>query len=92
MTCHICTQPIKAGDEVNLHHPVYRSNGGTETRPTHKACHVALHSSRNDFRVWGQVGGRISALSRRWALNLKNVRNDPAHEINRQFYRAMYAH
>jgi hypothetical protein len=92
MTCHVCAQPINQGDVVNHHHVVYRSNGGTETQPTHKACHVALHSSRNDFRVWGRRGGQISALSKQWSFNLLNVRNHPAHEINRAFNRAMYAH
>lgn len=91
MTCALCSQPIKPGD-VNMHHPVYRSNGGTATAPTHKACHVALHSSRNDFAEWGRIGGQISALSRQWAYNLLNVRGDPRHELNRQFNRAMYAH
>ena len=86
MTCHICTQPIKAGDAVNQHHFTYRSQGGTETQPTHKACHVALHSSRNDFRVWGQQGGKQSAKTLRWAFNLKNVSRHPAYESHRWSY------
>jgi hypothetical protein len=92
MTCTLCTQPIAPDDALNMHHPVYRSNGGTETEPMHKACHVALHSSRNDFSEWGKIGGQISALSKQWAFNLRNVRSHAAHEINRQFNRAMYAH
>jgi hypothetical protein len=92
LQCFICTLPISRFDVVNNHHVTYKSQGGTETRPTHRECHVRLHSSRNDFREWGRIGGLISALSRQWAFNLKNVRNDPAHEINRDFYRAMYAH
>lgn len=92
MTCAICTQPIKQGDVVNDHHVVYRSQGGTETAPTHDRCHVALHSTRGDFKRWGQVGGQISALSKQWSFNLLNVRTHKAHEINRAFNRAMYAH
>jgi hypothetical protein len=49
MKCLLCLQPIARGDMVNQHHVIYRSQGGTETEPMHKACHVALHSSRNDF-------------------------------------------
>jgi hypothetical protein len=92
MKCAICALPINQGDVMNQHHVVYQSQGGTETQPTHKACHVALHSSRNDFKVWGRRGGQISALSRQWAHNLRNVREHKAHEINRAFNRAMYAH
>jgi hypothetical protein len=71
---------------VNQHHVTYRSQGGTETQPTHKACHVALHSSRNDFRVWGQQGGKRSAATLRWAFNLKNVSRHPAYESHRWSY------
>ena len=92
MICALCSQPIAAGDALNRHHPIYRLDGGTETQPTHKACHIALHSSRNDFAEWGRIGGQISALSRQWAFNLLNVRTHPAHDLNRQFNRAMYAH
>jgi len=91
MTCALCTQPIAPDGALDRHHPVYRSNGGTETEPMHKACHIALHSSRNDFRTWGRRGGQVSALSRQWAYNLRNVRSDPRHDIDRQFYCAMYA-
>lgn len=62
MTCYLCTQPINPGDAVNQHHVVYRSQGGTETQPAHKACHVALHSSRNDFRAWGQAVSQNLAM------------------------------
>lgn len=92
MTCALCSQPINAGDEINHHHSRYRSQGGTETEATHKACHMALHSARGDFKAWGRTGGQISALSKQWAFNLLNVRNDPAHEINRASYLMSYAH
>jgi hypothetical protein len=90
MTCLFCEQPIAPGD-VNMHHPVYKSNGGRDTKPAHKDCHVSHHSEQGDFRDWGRAGGKLSALTKRWALNLKNVRTHPAHEINRSFYLACYA-
>jgi hypothetical protein len=89
--CFFCEQPIQPGD-VNMHHPVYKSRGGTDTAASHRACHASYHSKQGDFREFGRIGGQISALSRRWAFNLKNVRTDPAHEINRSYYRAYYAH
>ena len=93
MTCHLCSKAIKPGDEINHHHsPVYCSQGGVETEPTHRECHVAFHSARGDFREFGRIGGQISALSKRWSFNLKNVRTDPAHDYNRAFYTAYYAH
>jgi len=87
MTCALCKGAIKPGDEINLHHPVYRSEGGTETQPTHKTCHVAFHSLKGDFRAWG----RLSALTRRWAFNLKHVKDNPAYEFDRQYYLMLYA-
>jgi hypothetical protein len=92
MTCAICFELITPGQPINEHHEVYKCRGGKTTTTVHKNCHIKLHSTRGDFREFGRIGGQISALSRQWAFNLKNVRNDPAHEINRAFYRAMYAH
>ena len=91
MNCLLCSQPIATGDVVDQHHVIYRSNGGTETEPMHKACHVALHSSRNDFAVWGKQGGKKAALTMRWAFNLRNVRTHPAYAEHRQFYLMTYA-
>jgi hypothetical protein len=87
MTCALCSGAIQPGDEINLHHPVYRSEGGTQVEPTHKACHVAYHSNKGDFRAWG----RLSALTRRWAFNLKHVKDNPAYEFDRQYYLMLYA-
>lgn len=92
MTCGLCNTSIKDSEKVNAHHPVYRSNGGTETIPTHERCHRELHSKRGDFRAWGRQGGRASAVTKRWAVNLKNVRDHPAYEISRSFYTALYSH
>jgi len=87
----MCDQQI-APDELNLHHgPVYRSDGGTVTEPVHQSCHVNFHSRAGDFREWGRLGGQLSALSKRWAFNLKGVRTHPAHDINRSFYALHYA-
>jgi hypothetical protein len=92
MTCHLCQAGIAAGDEVNLHHPTPRSQGGTRVEPTHRDCHVRFHSQSNHFREWGKIGGQISALSKQWAFNLRNVKDDPAYDYARQFNRAFYAH
>ena len=36
----------------------------------------------------GQARGKHTEA---WAFNLKNVRNHPAYEFDRQYYRALYA-
>jgi hypothetical protein len=90
--CFFCAAPIQPGDAVNLHHPVYKSQGGIETRPAHKGCHVAHHSNAGEFAAWGRIGGQLTALTRRWAFNLKNVRTNPAYDFDRSYYRALYAH
>jgi hypothetical protein len=92
MTCYLCNQPIDVYSPINWHHPEYKSNGGTETEPTHKECHVEFHSINNDFKQWGKIGGRISALSKRWSFNLLDVREHPAHQVNRDFYLMNYAY
>ena len=86
--CYLCNLPIKATDEVEHHHPTYKSRGGTETRPTHKACHRAHHSNQGDFRAWG----KMSAQTRAWSFNLANVRNHPAYDFDRAYYLMNYAH
>lgn len=91
MTCYLCNQAIRPGEEVNQHHPIYKSNGGIDTEPTHQECHVNYHSTNGDFTKWGKEGGKLSALSKRWAFNLLNVRDDPAYQLERQFYLMTYA-
>jgi len=91
MTCYFCSEAIGPGD-VNMHHPVYRSRGGTHVEPSHRACHVAHHSNRGDFKQWGRIGGQITALTRRWSFNLRGVKDHPAYDFDRSFYLAHYAH
>ena len=91
MTCYLCTQPIDEQQQINWHHPHYKSLGGIETVPTHEQCHVEYHSRKGDFREWGRKGGEISALSKQWAFNLKGVKDDPLYEQARAFNRAFYA-
>lgn len=88
MKCFLCSQPIKPQDEIEYHHPIYKSRGGVEVAPTHKRCHREHHKSKGDFREWG----KMSALTRRWAFNLLNVRNHPAYEFDRAYYLMNYAH
>ena len=90
--CFFCTKEIGPDDEVNLHHPTYKSNGGKVVAPAHKSCHVSHHSTSGDFRAFGRIGGQITATTKRWAFNLRNVRTHPSHEINRAFYTAYYSH
>ncbi len=92
MRCGLCCGAINPGDEVNLHHPIPRSEGGTLTTPTHKACHVAHHSDGGDFREWGRIGGKLSAMTRRWAFNLRGVKDDPLYDAARDFHTTFYAH
>jgi hypothetical protein len=75
--CYVCTEPILPGDVVNNHHVIYRSRGGAQTEPTHKDCHVRLHSDRNDFQVWGRKGGLETARRGWWIFNLKRGANPP---------------
>ena len=90
MNCYFCSQRIAAAD-LNWHHVTPKSEGGVVTVPTHKACHIAHHSSEGHFRAWGGIGGRLTAITRRWAFNLKGVKDNPAYELDRQFYRLYYA-
>ena len=85
--CYFCKQQIRPDQQINLHHPVYRSRGGTEVEPAHESCHVNHHSKQGDFKSWG----RMSAQTRRWAFNLKHVKDNPAFEFDRQYYRMLYA-
>ncbi len=87
MTCHICCKEIRNRQQVEYHHPVYKSRGGTQTAPTHKRCHRNHHQQQGDFREWG----RKSAQTCRWAFNLLNVRTHPAYDAHRQFYLMNYA-
>ena len=88
MNCHICHQPITASDKVEYHHPIYKSRGGTETAAAHAKCHRAFHQSQGDYKAWG----KLSSLSRRWAFNLRHVKDHPAYEFDRQYYLMLYAH
>jgi hypothetical protein len=90
MTCYFCNGRIRAGD-LNIHHPTPKSEGGTVTVPTHKSCHVAHHSQEGHFRAWGRAGGQLSALTCLWAFTLRGVKDNPAYELQRQFYRLYYA-
>jgi hypothetical protein len=88
MTCFLCRKRIRANDAIEYHHPIYKSNGGTEVKPTHKQCHRSHHSSKGDFRYWGQM----SSITRAWSFNLLNVRTHPAYDFDRAYYLANYAH
>jgi hypothetical protein len=86
LICYFCKLEITQDQPVNLHHPTDKSKGGIEVEPAHERCHVEYHSRQGDFRQWG----RQSAQTRRWALNLKNVKDNPAYEFDRQYYLMLY--
>jgi len=92
MICFLCSRRIRKGDAMHLHHPTPKSEGGQKTEPTHRDCHIEHHSTSGQFAEWGREGGKQSALTKRWALNLRNVNAHPAHDLNRSFYIAHYAH
>ena len=87
LICYFCNQEIKPDQPINLHHPQYKSNGGTQVEPAHERCHVEYHSRQGDYRTWGQR----SAETRRWAFNLKGVKDHPAYEFDRAYYLMLYA-
>jgi hypothetical protein len=87
LICYFCKLEIEQDQPVNLHHPTYKSNGGTHVEPSHEKCHVEFHSRKGDFRAWG----KLSSLTRAWAFNLKNVKDNPAYEFDRAYYLMLYA-
>ena len=87
LICFFCIKPITQDQSINLHHPQYKSDGGTEVVPTHERCHVEYHSRKGDYREFG----RRSAETRAWAFNLKGVRNHPAYAFDRAYYLMLYA-
>jgi hypothetical protein len=91
MICFLCKQAITTDQQVEHHHPIYKSEGGTQTAPTHKACHRQYHSEQGDFIAWGRIGGKLSSISRAWSFNLKHVNTHPAFAMDRAFYLANYA-
>ena len=86
LICYFCKTNIRPDEAINLHHPTYKSNGGTQVEPAHETCHVEYHSRQGDFKRWGEQ----SAQTRRWAFNLKNVKDNPAYEFDRQYYLMLY--
>lgn len=91
MICFLCKSPIAKDQPVEHHHPTYKSEVGTQTAPTHKACHRKHHSELGDFITWGRIGGSFSAMTRVWSFNLKHVNTHPAFALDPCFYRANYA-
>ena len=87
LICYFCNLEITQDQPVNLHHPTYKSNGGTQVEPAHETCHVEYHSRKGDFREFG----KRSAETRAWAFNLKNVRTHPAYDFDRAYYLMLYA-
>ena len=87
LVCYFCNRQITQDQPINLHHPQYKSDGGSEVVPAHERCHVEYHSRKGDYSTWG----KRSAETRAWAFNLKGVRNHPAYEFDRAYYSMFYA-
>ena len=52
--CYFCNQEIRQDQPINLHHPIYKSKGGTQVEPAHERCHVEYHSRKGDYSTWGK--------------------------------------
>src|SRR5438128_1322506 len=55
LICYFCNLEIRPDQAINLHHPIYRSNGGTHVEPAHEQCHVEYHSRQGDYRIWASA-------------------------------------
>lgn len=94
--CGFCFQPILNSDSLNIHHVQPRSEGGSNHKsnltPSHVQCHRDWHQTPkadglSDFQKWG----KLSALDCHWAFYLRGVRDNPAYDPARQFYRLYYS-
>lgn len=85
--CALCTRRIIKNEKTNLHHtPTLKSHGGQAIVEVHESCHRNHHKTNGDFAAFG----RLSSLDRHWAFYLKNVKDDPAHDVNRDLHRLFY--
>lgn len=75
MRCSKCG----SGENVEMHHVDYRSEGGVDAPENMTAlcrsCHVELHSGRGDWSRWGAIGGKASAARLHFLNNLKQFKN-----------------
>lgn len=86
--CALCTRRIRNNDKTNLHHtPTLKSYGGQTVVEVHEACHRNHHKSNGDFAAFG----RLSAIDCHWAFYLRGVKDHPAYETARDFYRLYYS-
>jgi len=86
--CALCTRRIHKSEKANLHHtPTLRSRGGETVIEVHETCHRNYHKLNGDFVAWG----RLSALDCHWAFYLRGVKDNPAYEPAREFYRHYYS-
>lgn len=51
--CPLCGRPLPEGPTVDAHHPVPRSQGGTETVAMHRVCHRKLHATFTERELAG---------------------------------------
>lgn len=64
----------------HIHHSKYVSEGGTnEVHNLEAMCsrhHIQLHSTRGDFRTWGEKGGKTTAKSGKSLKNLPQYQGE----------------
>jgi hypothetical protein len=46
MKCYLCQQPITSQDEIEYHHPIYKSRGGVTTFPLIKPVIASITASK----------------------------------------------
>jgi hypothetical protein len=66
---------------VEGHHIKYQCEYGPECPVIDMCnrCHVALHSTRQDFAAWGRLGGIKTQSTRpNWMVNLKQYQHKEA--------------
>lgn len=78
-TCDKCRKPIQKG-QLQWHHPIPQSEGGTETVPVCRPCHTHHHSANGDFARWGRIGGLRTAALGVWAHHLRRVKTHAKYE------------
>lgn len=64
--CALCGRLL--GARTEWHHPVPKSEGGTETVPVHPICHRAIHAALPNAEL-ARTGGDMAALAANPALS-----------------------
>ncbi|MGI4757776.1 MAG: HNH endonuclease [Janthinobacterium lividum] len=75
-TCALCYRQL--GTRVEWHHPVPKSEGGTQTVPVHPICHRAIHAHVSNHELAAQYANLDTLRSRDDVQRfLRWIRNKP---------------